>query len=118
MIYQILWIIFAHWIADFVCQTHWQASNKSKNIEALTLHVTTYSMVMFFMCFPFIIKTQDEAMIFLGITFICHLCTDFITSKINAKLFGNWHWFFVSVGFDQVLHYAQLLLTWNFLVNG
>jgi hypothetical protein len=76
------------------------------------------------------------------ITFICHTITDYFTSKLNSRLWNEatfWqnsfnkekygeaycskmsgkytHNFFVSVGFDQVLHYLQLFLTFYFLTK-
>jgi len=78
------------------------------------------------------------SMLFVVITFIFHTTTDYFTSRLNSKLipereyahnYGkgvdkysffrykneNWHNFFVSVGFDQVLHYIQLFTTYYLL---
>jgi hypothetical protein len=54
---------------------------------------------------------------FSTLTFIFHWSTDYVTSRLNSKLWakGDVHNFFVSVGFDQVLHYAQLFLTYYLL---
>jgi hypothetical protein len=51
------------------------------------------------------------------ITFIAHTITDYFTSRLNAKLWakGNVHNFFVSIGFDQYLHYLQLFITYSLL---
>ncbi len=74
------------------------------------------------------------------ITFIAHTITDYFTSRINSKLFPRFtlltmengtfgdteliafpkskfslHNFFVGVGFDQILHYVQLFLTYYLL---
>ena len=53
------------------------------------------------------------------ITFITHTITDYFTSRLNSRLWakGDVHNFFVSVGFDQVLHYVQLFLTYQILFN-
>ena len=111
----VLWVIFAHWVADFVCQTHWQASNKSKNWNALTRHVASYTAVMGAFCYPIFMGRNVVAhfAIFVVVTFAAHFVTDAITSRITSRLHckGDWHNFFVVIGFDQFLHYTQLFLT-------
>lgn len=54
---------------------------------------------------------------FVPITFIFHTITDYFTNRLNSKLWakGDVHNFFVSVGFDQCLHYVQLFLTYYLL---
>jgi len=84
--------------------------------------------------------TGTQVFGFLGITFIAHTITDYFTSRLNSKLWyqatfwqnsfnkekygeaycnsitGKYtHYFFVSVGFDQILHYVQLFLTYYLL---
>jgi hypothetical protein len=111
-------ILFIHWVADFVCQTHWQATNKSKDNEALTWHVIYYSTIWLISCTIYCMITGNWLMIlFPLITFICHWITDYFTSRLNSKLWakGDVHNFFVSVGFDQFLHFAQLFLTFQLL---
>ena len=85
------------------------------------------------------VKIHSFTFIFAVITFICHTITDYFTSRLNNKLlppttvltfgsntFGDnemlaypkkasWHNFFVCFGFDQVLHYVQLFLTYALL---
>jgi hypothetical protein len=46
-----------------------------------------------------------------------HFATDYVTSRI-AKVFfdsGDYHNGFVVVGFDQILHYIQLFLSYMLL---
>lgn len=121
----ILAILFIHWIADFVCQSDWQAKNKSKNNSALIEHTSIYSAIWYIpMIFIFVFPTLDldkaivNSMAFCGITFICHTITDYFTSRLNSKLWekGDVHNFFVSIGFDQFLHFIQLLLTYYLLM--
>ena len=118
-LFTIFSIIIIHWFADFVLQTHWQATNKSKDNEALTLHVLSYSTVWLLVANVYSIITGNYLVLvfFPIITFICHWVTDYFTSRLNAKLWakGDIHNFFVSIGFDQVLHYVQLFLTFYFL---
>lgn len=108
-------IAIVHWIADFVLQTHWQATNKSKDTEALISHTITYSAVWFIVA-PFIVPLHI-AIFFVVITFIVHTVTDYFTSRWTSRLYakGDYHNFFVVIGFDQLLHYTQLLLTYYLL---
>lgn len=110
-IYQFLWILFGHWIADFVCQTHWQATNKSKNNWALIEHVFVYSGIM--MLFAAWILYDARIFYFTIITFTTHFCTDYITSRMTSKMWvkGQYHNFFVIIGMDQFIHFATLALT-------
>lgn len=112
----VIGIIFIHWVADFLCQTDWMATNKSKDNSALLSHTSVYSLLWLIPAIFFIGKLGA---VFVGITFIAHTITDYFTSRINSKLWKEQkvHWFFVSVGFDQVLHYTQLLLTCYFLIK-
>lgn len=111
-------ILIVHWFADFVLQTDWQAKNKSKNFKALTLHVSAYSVVWFIVSMLYIQQGGNLNFYWLApITFVCHFITDYFTSRLNSKLLAkdDIHNFFVSVGFDQVLHYTQLILTIYFI---
>jgi hypothetical protein len=117
---EIFAIFIIHWIADFVLQTDKQAKGKSKNWYPLIEHTLVYSTVWFvlgaFLC-AFDIKYLPMLGLFFIITFISHTITDYFTSRLNAKLWakGDVHKFFISVGFDQVLHYIQLFLTYYYL---
>tara|TARA_R110000868_G_scaffold1257_4_gene9857 strand:- start:2552 stop:2926 length:375 start_codon:yes stop_codon:yes gene_type:complete len=116
-------IIFIHWVADFVLQTDKMAKGKSKNWYDLLSHTLTYSTVWCFAVLFLWNQTHDLRWIlvntfsFATITFVAHTITDYFTSRLNSKLWakGDVHNFFVSVGFDQVLHYGQLFLTFYLL---
>lgn len=111
----IIMMIFLHWLADFVCQSDWEAVNKSKNNLALVYHTAKYSVLWF----PFMLTVIGgvPALWFTLITFIAHTATDYVTSRVNARYWvqDKRHEFFVSVGFDQFLHYAQLIITYLIL---
>lgn len=100
----VVFLLFAHFYADFRLQTDWQATNKSSNNWALTKHVGAYSAVMAFVTLN---------LTFGIVTFVCHWLTDYVTSRLNARMWaaGRRHDFFVGVGFDQWLHQLQLLTT-------
>lgn len=122
----IMSVITIHWVADFVLQTDWQAKNKSKNFGALLEHTLVYYFVWlitgltlnYFGFLEFINFNTDKVVIFSTITFIFHTLTDYFTSRLNSKLWGKGdvHNFFVSIGFDQVLHYVQLFGTLALLI--
>lgn len=127
---EILIIIFCHWVFDFVFQSHETSINKSKSWKYLLKHTATYSgswiivFIIFFMQngYPYreVMFEIDMTPIFLntlsfiGVTMVFHTVTDYFTSRHNAKLYkeGRIHAFFVSIGFDQFLHYAQLFITY------
>lgn len=118
--YIILSILLFHWIGDFVLQSEWMATKKSISWRALLCHTMAYTLVWIIpICVYGSIRECDARMLlFLPITFCCHLSTDYYTSRVNKQLLeirqktgGGFHDFFVSVGFDQMLHYAQLFIT-------
>lgn len=121
----VLFILFVHWIADFVLQTDKQAKGKSNNWDDLLSHTLCYSAVWYGLGMLFQIFTNGKAFEvwdvtkFAVITFVFHTITDYFTSRINSKLYkkGDIHNFFVSIGFDQYLHYTQLLLTYWYLTK-
>lgn len=107
---QIMSIIFIHWIADFIFQTHWMATNKSKSNIALGLHVFVYSFIVTVgISLIFGLQPILWAAAFCFI-FLTHFATDYVTSRMSSYLYakGDFHNFFVVIGFDQILHYAQL----------
>lgn len=107
----IIWILFIHWIADFVFQSDRIAINKSKDWEALSYH----SLIYFFTltlgigiyCL-FVPAYVWKLSLLIALNLPAHFIIDAITSRINAKLWpqGNRHWFFVMIGLDQFLHYT------------
>lgn len=119
IMYFYLILLFTHWVADFIFQTNWEATNKSKNNIALLSHTTKYSIIMLLPVIFNLTFTLEDIAAFWVVTFFCHTITDFFTSRINSKLWAKQdvHNFFVSIGFDQFLHALQLGLTYMFLIN-
>lgn len=117
----VLGIILIHWIADFVCQSDADAKGKSSNWINLLSHTGIYTLIWIIpvLCYGTMTKCSLSLLLFLPITFICHTATDYYTSKVNSLLWkeNKMHEFFVSIGFDQVLHYVQLLLTFYLLIK-
>lgn len=125
----ILYILFVHWIADFVLQTDRQAKNKSKNNVALTRHVGTYTLTLFMTMWPWFFTMYTPTMTLFAptgwlITWVAangilHFATDYVTSRVNTYLWnkGDVHNFFVMVGFDQLIHYACLFGTYTYFAS-
>ena len=127
-IYVFFYIIIVHYIADFLCQTHKQAMGKSSSWNLLLMHTAIYSTIWFLACLTYVISitgfdghlTDDQVrgmLLFPLITFITHTLTDYITSREAKKFFDS---DMIQpgmrvVGFDQVLHYVQLCLTFKYL---
>lgn len=117
----LLGLLAIHFIGDFVLQTHWQASNKSTNWKALSLHVASYTACLFLLT-PFLVAaagykpTGDpltKYAIFAAVNGAIHWGTDYVTSRITKILWDakEVHNFFVVIGLDQLLHQAALFLT-------
>lgn len=114
----IISLILVHFLADFALQTNEQALNKSTDLTQLVYHVLTYSFV--WLIFSYCLYASWElALGFAGITFISHLLTDWASSRIGSPYWknGDLHNGFVIVGADQVCHYIQLLLTYEYFFN-
>lgn len=117
---EIFMIIVIHWVTDFVLQSDEDAKGKSKYAKNLLNHTVSYSVLWFtpLVIYYAVINAYNTigfhlAFDFVVITFIFHTITDYFTSRLNAKLWEEKkvHNFFVSIGFDQVLHYVQLFIT-------
>lgn len=115
-------IIVLHWVADFVFQAESWSLGKSKTWTPLLKHTITYSSLWLV---PTWIMTGDwiNSLLFVVITFVAHTITDYFTSRVVSKKFANNYYgspipnfgAFSTIGFDQVLHYTQLILTWYWL---
>ena len=122
--HQIILLLFIHWVADFLLQNESMAKNKSKSNGWLLLHVLTYSFSWLFigavLYFYNEIFTVKQILAFVYITFVCHFTTDYLTSRWTSKLYKDSKFygfpsFFSVIGFDQWLHFAQLILTLDYI---
>lgn len=125
-----LLLIVIHFVGDFFFQTDKMAINKSKSNYWLTVHVSVYSLVLFFLSTIFI-HDYSALLYFVMANFMLHWITDFFTSRLTSHLyqksqeyphekfiFNSWrHWFFTAIGADQVIHYTCLFLTYKYIVN-
>lgn len=123
-------ILVAHFVADFVLQTRWQAMNKSSSWTALNDHVAVYMVTMLAIVSIGMglldgqIPYPPPLIAWAGINGLLHFVTDAGTSRLNKYLYQRFrddpahHWFFVGVGFDQLVHYATLFSTYACFTSG
>jgi Protein of unknown function (DUF3307) len=109
--WQLVVLLATHWVGDFVFQTNFQALNKSKRLDVLSLHVATYTATLFVAAT--ILFGWVLAITFAAVNGALHFATDYFTSRAASKFWAeqNWHRFFVMIGFDQLIHQATLAST-------
>lgn len=109
-------ILISHWFADFVFQDSWMAENKHKDLSALHSHVSIYSLVLF-ICLTnplsYFHYNIQYLIYFVLLNAVLHGFVDFFTSKLAHKFWAsqNYRLFFVTLGFDQLLHQICLITT-------
>lgn len=118
----LVYLLLAHFIADFVFQSRWMGDNKYKSLKALSAHVLVYTFVIgFFLValFALGVFTIDKGFVFIGVTFCAHFLIDFFTSKLSHSHYEakEFHAFWMTIGFDQFLHAAQLIGCFAWLNN-
>ena len=88
-------VLISHFVGDFAFQTNQMAENKSKDIRYLLLHAFAYGL-------PF----MWAGLRFTLLMMFSHITIDGLTSGVNRRLYSkeDKHWFFVALGFDQMLH--------------
>ncbi len=154
----LLFLLTCHFIGDFLLQSNWMALNKSQStfigLLALTWHAEVYALT-FAVGILVCLWPVDELWYsidwsrfcaFVGLTFVTHWVTDFVTSRWTARLrpyepldrayqlasaapppiyypveafrqVRDPHWFFVAIGFDQVIHVWTLALTYLWCIR-
>ena len=99
----VLLLACIHFAGDFLFQTDWMATNKSKKNKALGLHVLVYSAPLLFFGWKYA-----------AINCALHFATDYATSRATSNLWarGDRRNFFVVIGGDQMIHTFCLILTY------
>jgi hypothetical protein len=114
----VIFILLIHFLADFGLQTHEQSQKKSSSNRFLFYHVAVYSAIWFLaLCAHPYTDVSVNILYFTIVTFVLHFSTDYITSRIGKPFWEkqDFHNGFVVVGFDQLLHYIQLIWCWYLL---
>lgn len=122
----ILWLLFFHWIADFLTQSRAVGKLKSQSVTVLGYHVITYMFVMYLLS-VIIIQDPIIAGYFVILNGALHFITDFITSKIGKYFFvssqrsaiceDRWMYlFWANIGIDQFIHTVTLIYTLKYFI--
>lgn len=108
MLYVLIW---GHFVADFILQSHAMASNKSSSNAWLGKHIAAYTVaLLFILMWKYAIA---GAWLYCLANGVAHFATDYVTSRMTKKLWAKnrVHDFFVVIGFDQAVHLTTLLVT-------
>ena len=141
------WLLFLHWVGDYVLQSNDLALRKADDAIALIHHVVIVALALFVGVLPLGVMGLvgwNLLVQFVGVNYVAHLVTDYLTSKVNKWLWfvdteprgrniptGDYasfpfyakfdmekrHWFFVSLGFDQFLHQLVLLVSASYYLR-
>ena len=108
-IISLLFLVWIHFISDFILQSDKVAKKKSKEFNWLAYHSFVYAL-------PFLLVGPSYSLI----NGLLHFFVDGVTSRINSELYskGKIHWFFVGIGFDQAIHITMLVLTFILIYGG
>lgn len=108
-------ILLAHWVGDFLLQSNKMAMEKGQDNLWLSLHVLSYSSVILAVAL-LLFGSLFLAIQWTLINAALHWVTDYNTSRLNARLKKeSVHYFFVGIGFDQMIHYLCLFGTYTLL---
>ncbi|MGI9422511.1 MAG: DUF3307 domain-containing protein [Hyphomicrobiaceae bacterium] len=115
---QVAVLLVTHWVGDFLLQTSWMATQKSRNLNALLAHVVTYTIVLSVAAVVLFGQTETAGW-FIIANAALHLVTDFLTSRVSAKYYDakNMRAFFVMVGLDQLFHLLALVYTLQYFAR-
>lgn len=104
-------VFFFHFIGDYVLQSRWMGENKSKEMWPLVAHISVYTLVLGIGMS--IIFGLSFGVMYALINGVLHMAVDFVTSRIARKAYedGNMGKFWRTIGMDQFLHNACLLLS-------
>ena len=117
MLITIIFILFIHFIADFILQII--KPRESKNNIPLFTHVVVYSLILLIPSFC-VFKSPELAWYFAILNGVLHYCVDYITSRLSSYMYKTNQMgtnflpnisFWSIIGFDQFLHSLMLLFT-------
>lgn len=116
-------LLITHWIVDFVLQSSDMATRKSKELKVLFQHIGINFLGFFLVFMTFdtgyrILSALIAAFINAGLHGIIdwNLWNFYKKGKSPDHKFWEDHWFYVGIGFDQLLHMCILVGLYSLLV--
>lgn len=130
------WIFFLHFVADFLCQPRWMAKQKSEQPAILLLHTVIIWIVML-LGLALTPEPTEKMIYFSFANAFAHGLTDMFSWKgykwyalrqhdkmreekpyLSSHEYKYWedHWFYATIGFDQLLHGLALILLAGWLL--
>jgi hypothetical protein len=108
----ITYVLFAHFVSDFVLQTRWMAENKSKNGRALLSHILVYTVGMCCFLTCYLPEAWYNVCMYCALNGFLHFCVDYVTSQASSYYYSvNDKMFWCVIGADQWAHGAILINT-------
>lgn len=119
----VLFLLLNHYICDFIYQEQKIRVTKSFSIKSLLIHTIMYSFIFSLHLLTYELITSQSIEVvsilmsvlkFMGLTFVVHTVTDYITSKMSSfyyKRDDNFNTMNI-IGLDQWTHYVQIILTY------
>lgn len=115
----VVFLLFSHYIGDYLVQTRKQAKGKSTDLLQLFYHVSTYTFTIIGMLFlgnftNFANTLLPMSIVLYGLAnFGLHFVTDYFTSRAVKRLWDNKEEYktFAIMGLDQFIHCVSLIST-------
>ena len=122
------YLFLLHFIADFLLQSHWMATRKSTDVRVLSYHIAIITGVFLAGAAPFLgwlsipfvlLNSSAHAAIDWNIWRLYKKSVQWREPMATAETWRHWedHWFFVTIGADQLLHGATILLLAEWLLK-
>lgn len=112
-------LLVAHFVADFLLQSHDMSQRKSVEFKVLFMHCGIQAGVV--SIFSLFLFPWEQALWIGGFNAVLHALVDWNIWRaykryVKAKRPENWEWwldtwFYKTVGFDQLLHGLSLILS-------
>lgn len=113
----LIYVMFCHYIADFILQPRWIAEQKSKDLWVLGTHIGIYFTAMFLAC-TLIASSWKMAFLYATVNSMLHFVTDLWSSRMTSRAYErkDMVMFWNIIGLDQFLHIAGLIYTTYLLI--